>query len=46
MDEPRYCSLAGCDIFSVGRAYDPELRQEDPFVESLLDALEEVSGDG
>lgn len=41
-----FCEHDQCDICSVGRAYDPELRQEDPFVEALLDSIEEVSGDG
>ena len=35
-----FCEYDQCDICSVGRAYDPELCQGDPFVEDLLDSLE------
>ena len=40
------CEHDQCDICSVGRAYDPELRQGDPFVEALLDHLEGGDPDG
>lgn len=35
-----FCEHCQCDICSVGRAYDPECSQGDPFVESLLDHME------
>lgn len=41
-----FCEYDQCDICSVGRAYDPELRQCNAFLEDLLDAIEEVPGDG
>lgn len=41
-----FCEHCQCDICSVGRAYTPELWDDDPFVDALLDDLEEVPGDG
>ena len=41
-----FCEYDQCDICSVGRAYDPELRQGDFFVEALLDHLEGGDSDG
>lgn len=41
-----FCEYDQCDICSVGRAYDPELLQGDPFVEALLDHQEGGDPDG